>query len=95
MDIEEYVVESSPPLGVSFGVPTTSFVPRATPLIPSLVPSLPMQQSEVEGYADQRVFLGVPIPCGGKFEVPTTSVVPRLAPPLPRCSPHSQCTEWT
>ena len=67
MDIEKYVVGSSPPDGASFAVPTTSIAPRAAPLISSLVPSLQIEWGEVGGYADQWVFLGVHISCGGKF----------------------------
>ena len=41
MDIEEYVLGSPPPVGASFGVPTTSVGPRLAPGLLPLTPNRP------------------------------------------------------
>ena len=58
-------LESPPPLVKKLWL--SHIVLICAPLIPSLLPSLPMEWSELGGYADQQIFLGVPISCGGKF----------------------------
>ena len=83
------MLESPPPLVKKLRL--SHIVLICAPLIPSLVPSLPMEWAEVGSYADQRVFLGVPISCGGKFwsahhlswdKAP--SLTPKSLPSLPK-----------
>ena len=78
MDIKEYVLGSPPPVGASFGVPTTSVGSRLAPLAP-LTPNgrAEVGVMEIEGYV-----LGSPPPVGASFGVATASVGPRFAPSL-------------
>ena len=61
-----------------------------TPLAPSSLPSLPMDQAKVVSIDIERYLLGSPPPVGATFSVPSISVGTKLAPLAPSLLPSLQ-----